>query len=80
FEAEMPPLWKLLNSTYQILNFTNPDLTTYCWLCYDIRPPFYEAIAIPFEPKLMNESNPKQCLWNTGKENDPGITMQQVSG
>lgn len=76
----MPPLWKLLNSTYQILNFTNPNLTTHCWLCYDIRPPFYEAVGIPFQPTLMNGPNPKQCQWTTGKENNPGITMQSVSG
>lgn len=79
-EAEMPPLWKLLNSTRQILSFTDPNLTAHCWLCYNIRPSFYEAVGIPLESKLVNAANPKQCLWNTGKEYNPGITMQHVSG
>lgn len=77
-EFEMPPLWKLLNSTYQILNSTNPNMTTNCWLCYDTKPPFYEAVGIPSDPKLVNGSNPTQCVWNTA--NNPGITMQYVSG
>ncbi|KFO91913.1 hypothetical protein N320_08482, partial [Buceros rhinoceros silvestris] len=70
----------LLNSTYQVLNSTNPNITTHCWLCYDMRPPFYEAIGISSEPQLMNGPNPTQCLWNTGRESNPGITMQCVSG
>ncbi|NXK13518.1 ENV2 protein, partial [Herpetotheres cachinnans] len=69
---------KLINSTYQILNSTNPNMTTNCWLCYDIRPPFYEAVGIPFDPKLVNGPDPTQCVWNT--TNNPGITMQYVSG
>ncbi|NXK14522.1 ENV1 protein, partial [Herpetotheres cachinnans] len=69
---------KLLNSTYQILNSTNPNMTTNCWLCYDIRPPFYEAVGIPFDPKLVNGPDPTQWVWNT--TNNPGITMQYVSG
>ncbi|NXM74340.1 ENV1 protein, partial [Serilophus lunatus] len=79
-DYEMPPLWKLLNSTYQILNSTNPNMTTKCWLCYDIKPPFYEAIGISSEPKLVRGSSPAQCLWDTEKVNNPGITMQHVSG
>jgi len=77
-EFEMPPLRKLLNSTYQILNSTNPNITTNCCLCYDIRPPFYEAIGVPSDPELVDGSNPTQCVWNT--VSNPGITMQYVSG
>ncbi|NXI60062.1 ENV1 protein, partial [Chloroceryle aenea] len=76
---EMPPLWKLLNSTYQVFNSTNPNRTANYWLCYDIRPPFYEAVGISSEPKLVSGSNPPQCPWNTEMKN-PGITMQYVSG
>ncbi|NXA30695.1 ENV1 protein, partial [Eudromia elegans] len=78
-EFEMPPLWKLLNSTYQILNLTDPNMVTNCWLCYDVRPPFYEAVGIPAKPELVNGTNPAQCLWNAGR-NNLGITMQYVSG
>ncbi|NXX17453.1 ENV1 protein, partial [Podargus strigoides] len=79
-EIKMPPLWKLLNATYQILNSTNLNITAHCWLCYDVKPPFYEAIGIPLEPRLLNGPSPAQCLWNTEKGENPGITMQYVSG
>ena len=52
-------------------------MTTNCWLCYDTKPPFYEAVGIPSDPKLVNGTNPAQCDWNFTK---PGITMQHVSG
>ncbi|NXG81108.1 ENV1 protein, partial [Baryphthengus martii] len=78
FNNEMPPLWRLLNSSYQLLNSTNPNITANCWLCFDIRPPFYEAVGVPSKPELVSGPNPSQCLWNT--TNVPGITMQYVSG
>ncbi|NXO56611.1 ENV2 protein, partial [Aramus guarauna] len=77
-EFEMPALWKLLNSTYQILNSTNPNMATNCWLCYDVRPPFYEAVGISSKPELATAPDPTRCVRNT--ENGPGITMQHVSG
>ncbi|NXM72961.1 ENV2 protein, partial [Serilophus lunatus] len=61
-----------------ILNSTNPDMTANCWLCYDMRPPYYEAVGISSEPKLVSGPDPTQCLWNTVRK--PGITMQYVSG
>ena len=79
FDPKLPPLWKLLNSTYQILNSTNPKMTTHCWLCYDVRPPLYEAVGIPSEPKWVSGPNPIQCLWSDS-QNKQGVTMQQVSG
>ncbi|NXY87192.1 ENV2 protein, partial [Alcedo cyanopectus] len=73
-------LWKLLNTTYLVLNSTNLNIMAHCWLCYDIRPPFYEAIGIASEPKVMSGNIPPQCRWGTEKENSPGVTMQHVSG
>ncbi|KAF1432210.1 MLV-related proviral Env polyprotein, partial [Spheniscus mendiculus] len=71
------PLWKLMQASYLILNKTSPNLTEHCWLCYGIRPPFYEAIGISQAPKRMNGSNPASCTWNTEKQ---GITLTQVIG
>uniref|UniRef100_A0A8C9AUF4 Uncharacterized protein n=1 Tax=Prolemur simus TaxID=1328070 RepID=A0A8C9AUF4_PROSS len=40
------PLWKTLTAAYEALNRSNPNATEACWLCYDIRPPFYEAVGV----------------------------------
>lgn len=71
------PLWKLLNTTYQVLNSTNPNLIQHCWLCYDVKPPFYESVGVLLKIRRINGSNPSQCLWREKKQ---GITMQYVSG
>ncbi|NWQ71852.1 ENV2 protein, partial [Neopipo cinnamomea] len=72
------PLWDILRASYHVLNFTNPNITEHCWLCYDIRPPFYEAIGIASKVRKVNGANPARCLWN--EENRQGMTMSQVSG
>ncbi|NXA15434.1 ENV2 protein, partial [Sapayoa aenigma] len=73
-------LWEIMQASYGILNKTNPDLIRECWLCYNIRPPFYEAIGITAKAKRVNGSNPKECLWKKTKENVQGITLSQVTG
>lgn len=72
-------LWDLIQASYQVLNATNPNITRLCWLCYDIRPPFYEAIGVTSKASRINGSNPGQCLWNQDKTRQ-GITVSQVSG
>ncbi|NXI35197.1 ENV2 protein, partial [Galbula dea] len=69
----------LVQASYQVLNTTNPILTEHCWLCYDIKPPFYEAVGISAKPKKQNGTNPAQCLWNIDNGNKQGITMSHVN-
>ncbi|NXP56799.1 ENV2 protein, partial [Heliornis fulica] len=64
-------LWKVMQATYNALNRINPELTNECWLCYNIEPPYYEAIGI------KEVHAPPQCSWGDRKK---GITMQHVSG
>ncbi|NWV72307.1 ENV2 protein, partial [Malurus elegans] len=73
-------LWRLMVASYKILNNTHPNLTKHCWLCYNNRPPFYEAIGVTEKARRINGSNPAQCSWKAGKESTPGITIAQVSG
>ncbi|NXB19917.1 ENV2 protein, partial [Rhagologus leucostigma] len=73
-------LWKLIQASYQVLNTTNPNLTGRCWLCYDIKPPFYEAVGVTTKAKRINGSNPSQCVWKKESSQSQGITLAQVSG
>uniref|UniRef100_A0A8C0B611 Envelope glycoprotein n=1 Tax=Buteo japonicus TaxID=224669 RepID=A0A8C0B611_9AVES len=71
------PLWKLVQAAYQALNHTDPNATVVCWLCYDTKPPFYEAIGMNTPYNLTNQANPLQCRW---EERRIGITLKQVRG
>ncbi|NWX93885.1 ENV1 protein, partial [Nothoprocta pentlandii] len=74
-KGERGPLWKLVVAAYETLNQTNPNATVACWLCYDIRPPYYEAIGINSTFKYSNEDNPPQCNW---KDKKVGIITLQL--
>uniref|UniRef100_A0A8C3J7Y7 Uncharacterized protein n=1 Tax=Calidris pygmaea TaxID=425635 RepID=A0A8C3J7Y7_9CHAR len=71
------PLWAVMQAAYQALNATNPNFTISCWLCYDVKPPFYEGVAVPSPFDTSTEDNPSRCNW---KERKVGITLQQVRG
>ncbi|NWS79239.1 ENV2 protein, partial [Trogon melanurus] len=71
------PLLKLVQAAYHTLNHTNSNVTRSCWLCYDIKPPFYEGIALNIPVNISNQDNPTQCKWG---ERQMGITLQQVKG
>jgi hypothetical protein len=71
------PLWDLMDAAFLTLNHTNPNMTNSCWLCYDVRPPFYEAIGLNVTYDNSTSENPTQCSWEDRKR---GLTIQQVSG
>ncbi|NWV15911.1 ENV1 protein, partial [Ptilonorhynchus violaceus] len=75
-------LWKIMRASFEILNRTYPNLTRECWLCYDIRPPFYEAVGSSAKIRRANGSNPSQCNWvkRNITEDAPGITLSRVTG
>lgn len=66
-----------MQTSYRVLNISNPNLTESCWLCYGIEPPFYEAIGDTRKPKRSNTTIPAECNW--GQET-MGVTLTQVSG
>ena len=76
-QAAKDPLWKLMQSMYETLNATSPDLTASCWLCYDIKPPFYESIGLDATYNILTSENPSQCSWGDHKI---GLTLQHISG
>ncbi|KFV74473.1 hypothetical protein N307_11615, partial [Dryobates pubescens] len=68
----------IMRAAYLALNNTQPALTNECWLCYSIRPPYYEAIGHPHKVQWKNGTNPAECPWN--KNNTQGLTIQHVTG
>ncbi|NXM17625.1 ENV2 protein, partial [Ploceus nigricollis] len=75
-------LWKILQASLTVLNQTFPNLTKECWLCYDIKPPFYEAIGSSAKIKKVKGTNPRECNWTNRNitEQTPGITLSKVTG
>ncbi|NXO00020.1 ENV2 protein, partial [Rhinopomastus cyanomelas] len=74
------PLWEIMQASYIALNNTKPNLTRECWLCYNVRPPYYEAVGQPDKIKWSNGTNPIECPWNDDKPNIQGLTLQHVTG
>jgi hypothetical protein len=71
------PLWNLVNAAFLTLNHTNPNMSTSCWLCYDERPPFYEAIGLNVTYNVSTTENPTQCSWGNHKRGSDHTTSEQ---
>ncbi|NXF42418.1 ENV1 protein, partial [Nyctibius bracteatus] len=74
------PLWSLMEAMYRALNYTKPDLTEECWLCYNIRPPYFEAVGKPDQVRWSKGSNPRECPWDEQRNQTQGITIGSVTG
>ncbi|NXC31885.1 ENV2 protein, partial [Campylorhamphus procurvoides] len=70
----------MMQTSYLALNKTRPNMTQDCWLCYNIRPPYFEAIGRPQKVSWSNGTNPRECKWDEQKNNTRGITLQMVTG
>ncbi|NXB74629.1 ENV2 protein, partial [Donacobius atricapilla] len=68
-------LWKVIQASF---NHTDPNLTEECWLCYSIKPPYYEAVAVQAKPRRINGTNPRECLWRQ-EPTTPGLTISQIT-
>ena len=69
---DQDPLFNMIINTYRVLNSTCPDLTSSCWLCYDIKPPYYEGIAVP--GVYIQTKNHRACRWQ--QKGDARLTLQ----
>uniref|UniRef100_A0A8C3QG58 Envelope polyprotein n=1 Tax=Cyanoderma ruficeps TaxID=181631 RepID=A0A8C3QG58_9PASS len=69
--------YHMLDTAFQSLNTSKPNLTNSCWLCYDTNPPFYEGIALDTPFTHSNDLAPKQCRWNTPRK---GVTLGLITG
>uniref|UniRef100_A0A669QKI6 Envelope glycoprotein n=1 Tax=Phasianus colchicus TaxID=9054 RepID=A0A669QKI6_PHACC len=72
------PLWGLMQAAYATLNKTQPNITNECWLCYSVKPPYYEAIGELGRVSWNNGTNPIACPWNSN--HTQGLTIQHVTG
>ena len=71
------PLMKMISSAYLTLNVSCPDLTNGCWLCYNIRPSYYEVVA--FSSGFNVTSDVSACRW----QQQPGsgrLTVGSITG
>uniref|UniRef100_A0A8C8YIV3 ENV2 protein n=1 Tax=Prolemur simus TaxID=1328070 RepID=A0A8C8YIV3_PROSS len=75
-EEPQDPLWKMLIAAYEALNRSDPNATAACWLCYDIRPPFYEAVGVAAPFNYSEEEAPGSCIWD---RKGPGLTLQVIA-
>uniref|UniRef100_A0A8U8B158 Uncharacterized protein n=1 Tax=Geospiza parvula TaxID=87175 RepID=A0A8U8B158_GEOPR len=68
--SESDPILSMLEATFLSLNESNPNLTNSCWLCYDVKPPFYEGVAldIPFSYSTAK----KECCFYREREAQQG--------
>ena len=66
----------MIVNTYWVLNSTCPDLTNSCWLCYDVKPPYYEGIAVP--GNYTQTRDHRACRWQ--QRGDARLTLQRVTG
>uniref|UniRef100_A0A8C6VCQ6 Envelope glycoprotein n=1 Tax=Naja naja TaxID=35670 RepID=A0A8C6VCQ6_NAJNA len=67
------PSWDIAKATYQLVNSTNPNLTIACWFCYNVQPPYYEAVG--FVSPYNTSSSDEACRWKHGSQ-----TLQSISG
>ena len=63
---DQDPLFNMIINSYRVLNSTRLDLTSSCWLCYDIKPPYYEGIAVP--GSYSPTQNHAACRWQQKKK------------
>ncbi|NWZ92625.1 ENV1 protein, partial [Nesospiza acunhae] len=71
------PILRMLEATFLSLNESNPNLTDSCWLCYYVKPPFYEGVSLDTPFSYSTADAPHQCRWDTPRK---GITLSQVTG
>ena len=66
------PLWKLVKAAYITLNQTNLEATRSCWLCYNLYPPYYEAVGLNASYSLTDSIDPPQCRWANQRDDNSG--------
>lgn len=70
------PLLDVMDQAFLMLNNTQPNLTKECWLCYDIKPPYYEGIA--FQGKYDISTDHTKCRWGQGGKSQ--LTLKSITG
>ena len=68
---------KMISLAYLTLNASRPDLTNGCWLYYNIRLPYYEAVAFSLEFNMTADVS--ACRW----QQQPGagrLTVGSITG
>lgn len=84
-QLTMPPappsseqtLLNMLKESWNLLNSTQPDTASNCWLCFHSSPPFYEGVAVL---ATLVPTNNTQDILRFRASHKEGLTLTQLSG
>nr|XP_045016608.1 TIMELESS-interacting protein isoform X1 [Jaculus jaculus]XP_045016609.1 TIMELESS-interacting protein isoform X1 [Jaculus jaculus]XP_045016611.1 TIMELESS-interacting protein isoform X1 [Jaculus jaculus] len=68
-------LFNLVQGAFQVLNVTNPEATSSCWLCLSSGPPYYEGLALTGTFNISDHSEGQCSWWSQNK-----LTLTEVFG
>jgi hypothetical protein len=71
----MDPLWSMMLKSLQILNVSQPELTTSYWLFYNTRHPSYESIRL-----VVGYNVSKRDTVYVWSQEVPALVLQTISG
>lgn len=69
------PLWSIMLKIFQILNVSQPELTTSYWLFYNTRHPSYESIRL-----VVGYNVSKRDTVYVWSQEVPALVLQTISG
>ena len=65
----------MLVQSFQVTNASKPKLTKQYWLCYKVKPPYFEKTVLI--GNFTETEDPNECRW---KQADGRVALQLIEG